>query len=784
MTMTPLLLAGRIVRPVSFAALVAAVFAPVHGESTAGSPPAPAVSVEDGEAVLRFNVPAAAPGLETGAEWSADLNTWHTQGILHRFAPPVDGVVQREVTLPAAEHPGPSAFFRLRQRDFGETATADTGTLSLPHWSGKYRWESNPNHNHPYSLDWGTQQLEDEPRTLETVVIENEYLRVYVLPEIAGSIHRVIHKPTGEDLFFYEGKIKDFLPFWDSGVKVSFPWHEHGTGTGQLASYYIEEAEDGTVSIHLWMEFSRYTDQYNRRMFGRYTNMMLGQTVTLQPGEALVHVAYRALNPAPYPQGARIWNDAFFPREQRRRSAVQGHEPGDRSPSTSRLLFPAAYVSDHDGRDFRMMAEEELAVAHYTELEHNSVFAWNVQDGFAGVHYPLPAVNRLRFTDPLNAPGLKLYVQREGGSGSPGSPFGHMWNFIELWGGTDNVFESPEGWLEAGEIREIAFQYGLTVGIGEIDYGTRHAVLVLDEETGTATVLTFRNRTGLTLRLDGAALAEDLAAGPVAPATIDLGSGGTDGEWILLADGGEELLRFTSPLVPAVDEAANDHTWQYLWTPQTGFQGPEVVQRIGDQELRGNSYRNATTRFPVGSTERGRLQLRGGNLSGAVDTLTARTGNDPEDGAAWYYLGVTRLEQGQSTTARGHFESALAAAQPHAPANYFLALRAIAADRPADAVAKLDALLDARPGHFEAALLRAGLIAAQGDAAPARALLAREPADPRLWEAIARAESTDPESEAAAIRDRLLLEPGAPRRLEEFLKALDDGVYLPPRRIQ
>ena len=767
------------------AALLSAVFFATFPllSAAAVTPPTTAVSVRDGEAVLRFNTPVTAPGLELGAEWSTDLRTWHTQGIIHAFEPSAEGVIQREVTLPATDHAGPTAFFRLRLRDFGESVTADTGTLSLPHWSGQYRWEGNPNHNHPYSLDWGTQKLEDEPRTLDTVVLENEYLRVYVLPEIAGSIHRVIHKPTGEDLFFYEGKIKDFLPFWDSGVKVSFPWHEHGTGTDQPAAYYIDEADDGTVSIHLWMEFSRNTAQYNRRMFGRYTNMTLGQSITLRPGEALVHVAYRALNPAPYPQGARIWNDAFFPREQRRRAAVQGHEPGDGSPSTTRLMFPAAYVSDHDGRDFRMMAAEELAVAQYTDLEHNSVFAWNVQNGFAGVHYPLPAINRLRFTDPHNAPGLKLYVQREGGSGNPGSAFGHMWNFIELWGGTDNVFESPEGWLETGEIREIAFQYGLTAGIGEIDYGTRHAVLVLDEDAGTATVLTFRNRTGLTLRLDGFALAEDFAAGPVAPAVIRL-SGSADGEWTLLADGGDELLRFTSPLVPLVDEAANDHTWQYLWTPQTGFQGPEVVQRIGDQELRGNSYRNATTRFPEGSTERGRLQLRGGNLSGAVNTLTTRTTDAPEDGAAWYYLGVTRLEQGQTTTARGHFESALAASQPHAPANYFLALRAIADDRPGDAVAKLAALLTARPAHFEAALLRAALLAAQGDAAPARALLAREPADPRLWEVIARAENGDPGSEAAEIRDRLLLEPGAPRRLEEFLKALDDGAYLPPLRLK
>lgn len=745
--------------------------------------PAPSVSIENTEPVLHFTAPAAQPGLTVSAEWSSDLETWHTQGLLHAFASPAAGTLQRAATLPEDEHVGAAAFFRLRRENFGETALARSGTLSLPHWSGRYRWESNPNHNHPYSLDPGTQRLEEEPRTLQTVVIENEFLRVYVLPEIAGSIHRVIHKPTGEDLFFHEGKIKDFLPFWDSGVKVSFPWHEHGVGTDQAASYYIEEADDGTVSVHLWMEFSRNTASFNRRMFGRYTNMTLGQTITLHPGEALVHVAYRALNPAPYPQGVRIWNDAFFPREQRRRSAVQGHEPGDRSPSTTRLLFPAAYVSDHDGRDFRMMAEEELAVAHYTQLEHNSVFAWNVQDGFAGVHYPLPGINRLRFTDPQEAPGLKLYVQREGGSGNPNSAFGHMWNFIELWGGTDNVFESPEGWLEAGEIRAIAFQYGLTAGIGEIDYGNRHAVLVLDEEAGTATVLTFRNRTGLTLRRDGVTLAADFMAGPVAPMVIDLGHGGTEGEWTLLAGNDEELFRFTSPLVPAVDEAANNHTWQFLWTPQTGFQGAEVLQRLGDQELRGNSYRSAISRFPVGSTERGRLQLRSGNLSGAATTLTTRTSSAPEDGAAWYYLGVTRLEQGQTATAYGHLETALSAAQPHAPANYFLALRAIAANRPADAVAKLDALLAARSGHFEAALLRAGLLAAEGQNAPARALLSREPADPRLWEVIARAESADPTSEAALIRDRLLEEPGAPRRLQEFLEALDDGVYLPPLRV-
>lgn len=745
---------------------------------------APVMSIGDGESLLRFEAPRVAGGLDLAVEWTPDLQTWHTQGILHEFDTPGGERVARAVVRPVDD--GPTGFFRLRLRDFSGGVETGAGSLTLPHWTGMYRWEQDPNQNHPFGHVYGTEQLEEEPRTLQTVILENEYLRVYVVPEIAGSIYRVIHKPTGEDIFFYEGKIKDILPFWDSGVKVSFPWHEHGIGTEQPASYYVEELEDGTVSIHMWMEFSRYTESYNLRMFARYSNMMLGQTVTLHPGEALVHVAYRALNPAPYPQGARIWNDAFFPREQRRRAAVQGHEPrepGDDSPSTPRLIFPAAYVSDHDGRDFRMMPEEELPIAFYTEHMHNSTFAWNVQDGFSGVYYPLPDINRLRFTDPINAPGLKMYVQREGGSGNPNHPWGHMWNFIEIWGGTDNVFESPEGWLETGEIREISFQYGLTAGIGEIDYGTRHAVIVLDEDAATATVLTFREHTDLILRHEGEALADGFASGPMAPAFIDLGGGSTDGEWILIADG-EELLRFTSPLVPAVDEVANDHTWQYLWTPDTGFQGPEALQRIGDQELRGNNYRSAISQFAGGTTQRGRLELRAGFIAEARRTLFGRIGNAPGDGAALYYLALVEMERGQTATAWGHFESALAATEPHPPANYFLALRAIGEGRAVDAIAKLDALLAARPANFEAALLRAGLLAADGDAATARALLAREPADPRLWEVIARAESGDPSSSAAEIRDRLLMEPGAPRRLDEFLSALDDGVYITPLRIQ
>ena len=54
---------------------------------------------------------------------------------------------------------------------------------------------------YPYPLldDMGE---EARPVSYRALVVENEYLRVTVLPELGGRLYSAVDKPTGEEIFY------------------------------------------------------------------------------------------------------------------------------------------------------------------------------------------------------------------------------------------------------------------------------------------------------------------------------------------------------------------------------------------------------------------------------------------------------------------------------------------------------------------------------------------------------------------------------------------------------
>ncbi len=69
-----------------------------------------------------------------------------------------------------------------------------------------------------------------EPRAWQAVHLENEHLRVMVLPEIGGRIHVVAGPPHGYDFFYRQNVIKPALvgllgPWISGGVEFNWPQH-------------------------------------------------------------------------------------------------------------------------------------------------------------------------------------------------------------------------------------------------------------------------------------------------------------------------------------------------------------------------------------------------------------------------------------------------------------------------------------------------------------------------------------------------------------------------------
>lgn len=648
-------------------------------------------------------------------------------------------------------------------------------------------------------------------RKFKTVTLENKYLRVQVVPEIGGTVARAIFKPTGDDFFFREGKAKDWRPWWESGVKVSFPYREHGVGMEQPASYRIIRGADGSITLAMWMEFSRFNQCYNLQQYGRFSNMLLSQHVTLKPDEGLFHITYRLVNPAPYKQGRQLWNDALFPRNQTRQGALQGEAQPPKTTLTE-WIFPAGYVSDHGGKDFRSYHEDQTRIANY-QKPHNSIFAWNMPYGFAGLWYPTAKINRLRLFDPDVAPGAKQYFKADG-TYEPGNFYTHMYNFCELWGGADNLFEGVENWIGPGESYQFTQSFTLIPGIGKVDYINSQAAVNLEwQGQSQVQVVTLHPVTKLAAQWHGTPIGQDIASAPDKPAIFQLPRRSQPGTLTLIADG-QVILERKFPLDMPTDRLQHDRIRDSVQMDLASG-----AERVGNPRNWGRNYRSAINGqpaveakpasegklliekqpaiqgYPDVSVARGRLLYRDGQIDRAIDCLKKATAANPDDGEGWHLLGAALLEKGEREASTQAFQNAIAAKNPYHPANYFLALAALAKPNwqgEAEAKQALSVLIEAIPQHWEARLLQAWINTngpnRQVSALDSLQSLATEdPADPRIqFILLHAAQQTGSQKLAAASKaalDQLLKEPGSQVRLAEF-EAATRGEFKAPARIQ
>jgi len=135
-------------------------------------------------------------------------------------------------------------------------------------------------------------------RKWKAVWLENEFLRVLVLPEIGGRIHAILDKTNGYDLVYNQPVIKPALvglagPWLSGGIEFNWPQH-HRPGTFLPVDFEIEEHRDGSKTI--WCS----EHEPMARMKGMHG-------VCVHPGRALVEVKARVYNRTPFTQTFLWW---------------------------------------------------------------------------------------------------------------------------------------------------------------------------------------------------------------------------------------------------------------------------------------------------------------------------------------------------------------------------------------------------------------------------------------------------------------------------------------------
>lgn len=125
------------------------------------------------------------------------------------------------------------------------------------------------------------------PREWKAVFIENDFIRVMLLPELGGRIHRLQDKSNGYDAIYYQPVIKPALvglagPWCSGGIEFNWPQH-HRPSTFMPTDVAIERHADGSATV--WL--SEHDPM--ARMKGMHG-------VRLHPGKSYLELVARAYN--------------------------------------------------------------------------------------------------------------------------------------------------------------------------------------------------------------------------------------------------------------------------------------------------------------------------------------------------------------------------------------------------------------------------------------------------------------------------------------------------------
>lgn len=275
----------------------------------------------------------------------------------------------------------------------------------------------------------------------QAVWLENEYLKVMILPELGGRIQRAYDKTNDYDFVYYNHVIKPALvglcgPWISGGIEFNWPQHHRPT-TFSPVDYMLVQQEDGSVTCRICD-----VDQ----MYGTKGEA----SFTLHPGKAYIEIKGQLYNRTAMPQTFLWWANPAFKTNEYTQSifppdvhAVMDHGKRD----VSRFPVAAGVYYKHD-------YSEGVDISHYKNIPvPTSYMAEKSSFDFVGGYDHQKQAGILHVADHHIAPGKKQWTW---GCGD----FGKAWDrnltdedgpYIELMTGVYTDNQPDFTWLKPME---------------------------------------------------------------------------------------------------------------------------------------------------------------------------------------------------------------------------------------------------------------------------------------------------------------------------------------------
>jgi tetratricopeptide (TPR) repeat protein len=256
---------------------------------------------------------------------------------------------------------------------------------------------------YPYALnDVLTDRKVD--KTYKGVILENEYIKVLVLPEIGGRIHGAIDKTNNYEWLYWQKTIKPGLisltGAWISGgIEWNFPRGHRPSGFMPVEHRIVRHG-DGSATV--WV--GETEPVYRMRW-------LVGMTI--YPGKSYLRCDYLFINPTSYTQSFQYWStSATYANE-----FAQAQYPGDMVTGHGKHQFWNWPVND--GVDLTWWKNSPNAASYFAVDNPSDWFGTYDHRAHGGM---------VHVADHHTMPGKKLWTW---GSG----PSGRIWEDILADGG-------------------------------------------------------------------------------------------------------------------------------------------------------------------------------------------------------------------------------------------------------------------------------------------------------------------------------------------------------------
>lgn len=322
---------------------------------------------------------------------------------------------------------------------------------------------------YPYPLqDNFTNEREDV--SYKAVYLENEYLKVCILPEMGGRLFYATDKTNGYEMFYRQHVIKPahigMLGAWTSGGIEWCAFHHHRASTFMPVDYRLAENPDGSKT--LW--FGEIEPRHRMKW-------TIG--ISLYPERSWVEARIKLINRTESVNSILFWAN------------VATHVNDD-----YQVIFPPStdYAVYHSKVDF---VHWPLGRSRYRGVDYRDVdlswwknhpkpvsfFAHDMQEGFLAGYDHGQKAGTMYVANHHLVPGAKLW---EWGP----SDEGRMWDcvvltekdgpYAELMAGAYSDNQPDYSWIKPGELKEATQTWYPLRDMGHVKSGNRDAAVNLE----------------------------------------------------------------------------------------------------------------------------------------------------------------------------------------------------------------------------------------------------------------------------------------------------------------